>query len=52
MCATLCPEVFKLDAEGLVYVESEFIPVGFENEAKDGAAACPAEAIIIETVTA
>ena len=52
LCATLCPEVYKLDAEGLVYVESEFIPAGFESEAKDGAAACPAEAIIIETVTA
>ncbi|KAF3996141.1 ferredoxin [Glaciimonas immobilis] len=52
LCATLCPEVYKLDAEGLVYVEGEFIPAEFENEAKEGAAACPAEAIIIEEVSA
>lgn len=52
LCAALCPEVYKLDAEGLVYVESDIIPAAYENEAKEGAAACPAEAIMIEEVAA
>lgn len=52
LCATLCPEVYKLDDEGLVYVESEFVPAEFENGAREGAAACPAEALTIEEVAA
>lgn len=50
LCAQLCPEVYKLDENGLVYVESEFIPGGLEEEAKEGAAACPAEALVIEEI--
>lgn len=52
LCATLCPEVYKIDGEGLVYVESEFVPAEFEDAAREGAAACPAEALTIEEVTA
>lgn len=48
LCAQLCPEVYKLDENGLVFVESETIPGGLEEEAKEGAAACPAEALVIE----
>ena len=50
LCATLCPEVYKLDAEGLVYVESEFVASEYKEAAQEGAAACPAEAIVIEFV--
>jgi ferredoxin len=50
LCAQLCPEVYKLDENGLVYVESEFIPGGLEEEAREGAAACPAEALVIEEI--
>ncbi|WP_313296104.1 ferredoxin [Diaphorobacter sp.] len=50
LCAQLCPEVYKLDENGLVYVESERIPDGLEVEAREGAAACPAEALIIEEI--
>lgn len=50
LCAQLCPEVYKLDENGLVYVESELIPEGLEEEAKEGAAACPAEALVIEEI--
>jgi len=50
LCAQLCPEVYKLDENGLVYVETEFIPGGLEEEAKEGAAACPAEALVVEEI--
>lgn len=52
LCAALCPEVYKLDAEGLVYVESELLAAEFETAAREGAAACPAEALTIETLSA
>jgi ferredoxin len=51
LCAQLCPDVYKLDENGLVFVESEAIPVNFEEEAKEGAAACPAEALVIEAIS-
>jgi ferredoxin len=50
LCAQLCPEVYKLDENGLVFVESEAIPGGLEEEAREGAAACPAEALTIEEI--
>ncbi|AIJ48500.1 hypothetical protein O987_22050 [Comamonas testosteroni TK102] len=50
LCAQLCPEVYKLDENGLVYVESELVPGGLEEEAREGAAACPAEALVIEEI--
>src|SRR5690606_41372557 len=50
LCAQLCPEVYKLDENGLVYVESELIPGGLEEGAREGAAACPAEALVIEAI--
>lgn len=51
LCAQLCPEVYKLDENGLVYVESEVVPAGIEEEAREGAAACPAEALAIEVAS-
>lgn len=48
LCAALCPDVYKLDADGIVFLESELVPVGQEAAAIEGAAACPAEAILIE----
>lgn len=50
LCAQLCPEVYKLDENGLVFVESESVPAGLEEEAKEGAAACPAEALVVEEI--
>ena len=51
LCAALCPEVYKLDAEGLVYIEGDLIAVEFQAGAREGVAACPAEALTIETVS-
>jgi ferredoxin len=41
----LCPEVFKADDNGLVYLESEIVPPGLEEEAAEAAANCPAQAL-------
>ena len=52
LCAVICPQVYKLDAEGMVYVDNELIPADLLEEAKEGAAACPAEAIVVEAIAA
>ena len=48
LCAAICPDVYKLDANGIVYLENELVPEGMEDAAIEGAAACPAEAIRVE----
>lgn len=50
LCAQVCPQVYKLDADGLVYLESDIVPEGLEEEAREGAAACPAEALSVEPI--
>ncbi|MBT9475130.1 ferredoxin [Polaromonas sp.] len=50
LCAQLCPQVYKLDADGLVYLETDVVPPELEEEAREGAAACPAEALAVEIV--
>lgn len=50
LCAAICPEVYKLDEGGLVYVDSELIPAELEESAREGAVACPAEALKVEAV--
>jgi ferredoxin len=45
ICMQLCPEVFKADADGLVYLESEIVPAALAVEAADAAASCPAQAL-------
>jgi len=48
LCAQLCPQVYKLDENGIVYLESDTVPPELESDAREGAAACPAEALTIE----
>jgi ferredoxin len=50
LCAQVCPEVYKLDADGLVYLDSDIVPPGLEESAREGAAACPAEALAVESI--
>lgn len=52
LCAQVCPQVYKLDESGLVYMDSDIVPAGLEEEAREGAACCPAEALVIEEVPA
>ena len=51
ICMQLCPEVFKADENGLVYLESDIVPVGLEQEATEAAASCPAEALRVAVDT-
>jgi ferredoxin len=48
LCAAVCPEIYKLDDDGIVYLTSDRVPEELETEAREGAAACPAEAIWLE----
>jgi ferredoxin len=48
LCAALCPEVYKLGDDGIVFLESELVPAEFLEAAREGAAACPAEALRVE----
>lgn len=50
LCASVCPSIYKLDADGLVYLDSDLVPVELEEEAREGAAVCPAEAIWLEEI--
>jgi ferredoxin len=52
LCAAICPELYKLDEGGLVHVDNELVPVGLEESAREGALACPAEALVIEELAA
>tara|TARA_R110000850_G_scaffold277147_1_gene424683 strand:+ start:48861 stop:49082 length:222 start_codon:yes stop_codon:yes gene_type:complete len=50
LCAAICPEVFKLDADGLVYFENDEVTPELEESAREGVEACPAEAIWLEEI--
>tara|TARA_R110001592_G_scaffold124543_5_gene333521 strand:+ start:2758 stop:3093 length:336 start_codon:yes stop_codon:yes gene_type:complete len=52
LCASICPEVYKLDAEGLVYFDDDKVTPELEEAAREGAEACPAEAIWLEKIEA
>lgn len=45
VCAEICPDVFKLDANGIVYVEDKIVPAGMAALAQEGADACPQSAL-------
>ncbi len=47
LCAQMCPEIYTLDENGLVVLAMDTVPAGMEEAAREGAAACPAEAIVI-----
>lgn len=44
-CAEICPSVYKLDENGMVYVDDEIVPEGLEDLAREGAEACPQSAL-------
>lgn len=41
VCAEICPEVFRLDENGMVTLVTERVPAGLEDQAREAAAACP-----------
>lgn len=50
VCADICPDVYKLDANGIVYVDDPVVPEGLEELAREGCAACPQSALAIDEV--
>lgn len=48
ICAEICPEVYKLDENNIVYLENDIVPPELAASAKEGALACPQSAL--ETV--
>ena len=47
VCAEICPQVYKLDENGIVYVDDPIVPDGLEEQAREGAEACPQAALAI-----
>ena len=45
LCAEICPQVYKLDEHGMVYLDDEIVPEGLEAEAQEGADSCPQSAL-------
>jgi ferredoxin len=45
VCAEICPEVFQLDDNGIVVLVTDTVPAGLEEKAREGAAACPQNAL-------
>jgi ferredoxin len=50
LCAEICPEVFKLDENGIVYVDDALVPEGLEDKAREGAEVCPQSALSVKPV--
>lgn len=52
ICADICPEVYKLDENSIVYLDDDLAPEGTEAKAQEGCDACPQNAIKTEWVDA
>ncbi len=50
VCATICPEVYKIDDAGIVLVEDAAIPAELMEAAREGAEACPQQALKLEPI--
>lgn len=47
LCNEICPEVFKLDANGIVCLDDDIVPEGMEERAREAADACPQAALSV-----
>ncbi len=45
VCAEICPEIYLLDENGIVVLATDTVPAGLEEKAREGAAACPQNAL-------
>ena len=48
LCAETCPEVFRMDDEGLAEVHTDPVPADAEESAQDAADNCPVGVITVE----
>lgn len=49
ICAEICPSVFKLDAQGFVFVDNDIVEDEHLAEAIEAADACPEVVITLES---
>lgn len=42
LCAQMCPEIYKLDDNGMVYLATDTVPDDLLEAASEGADCCPA----------
>lgn len=42
LCAQMCPEIYKLNDQGIVYLETDTVPAELLDAAIEGADCCPA----------
>jgi ferredoxin len=47
VCVEMCPEVYQMDEGGKVVLVSDYVPKGAEIKARNGASACPQNALKI-----
>ncbi len=47
VCAEICADVYKLDENGIVYVDDPLVPAGLEDLAREAADACPQAALAV-----
>lgn len=47
LCASICPDVYRMGDDGLAHAIAEAIPSDVENTTKEAAESCPVEAIIV-----
>ena len=45
VCAELCPEIYQVDDIGVVTVLMDIVPQALEDKAREGASACPTNAL-------
>jgi ferredoxin len=48
LCPTICPDVFKMEDDGLAHTIVEVVPSNAEDTAQEAAQSCPVTAINIE----
>jgi ferredoxin len=50
LCASMCPEIYKLDSDGLVYLASDTVSGDLVASAIEGAESCPAEILKVTLI--
>ncbi len=50
LCPSICPDIFKMDDDGLAIAEDIEIPEDILDEAKEAAESCPTDAITVDNM--
>ncbi len=50
LCSSLCPEVYLLDENGIVYLATDTIDESLLEAAQEGAESCPAEVLQVTLI--